>query len=88
MREIYIRKGEGMDIAVMEDDRLVEYLPADEDASAEAIYLGKVERIVPGMKAAFIQIGQEKCGFLPLEERSARDLPKPQTGMSVLVQVR
>lgn len=88
MREIYIRKGEGMDIAVMEDDRLVEYLPADEDASAEAIYLGKVERIVPGMKAAFIQIGQEKCGFLPLEERSARDLPKLQTGMSILVQVR
>lgn len=88
MREIYIRKGEGMDIAVMEDDRLVEYLPADEDASAEAIYLGKVERIVPGMKAAFIQIGQEKCGFLPLEERSARDLTKLQTGMSVLVQVR
>lgn len=88
MREIYIRKREGMDIAVVEDGRLVEYLPADNDASAEAIYLGRVERIMPGMKAAFIQIGQEKCGFLPLEERSARDLPKLQTGMGVLVQVR
>lgn len=88
MREIYIRKSAGVDIAVMEDGRLVEYLPADEDASAEAIYLGKVERIVPGMKAAFIQIGQEKCGFLPLEERNVHDLPKLQTGMSVLVQVR
>lgn len=88
MREIYIRKGEGMDIAVMEDGRLVEYLPADEDASSEAIYLGRVERVVPGMKAAFIQIGQEKCGFLPLEERSVRDLPKLQVGMNVIVQVR
>ena len=88
MREIYIRKTDGLDIAVMEDGRLVEYLPADEDASAEAIYLGRVERIMPGIKAAFVNIGQERAGFLPLEERSARDLPKLQTGMNVLVQVR
>lgn len=88
MREIYIRKGTGLDIAVLEDGKLVEYLPADEAASSEAIYLGRVERVVPGMKAAFIQIGQEKNGFLPLEERNVSDLPKLQAGMSVLVQVR
>lgn len=88
MREIYIRKTAGLDIAVLEDGRLVEYLPADEDASAEAIYLGRVERVMPGMKAAFVNIGQERAGFLPLEERSAKDLPKLQTGMSVLVQVK
>ena len=88
MREIYIRKTDGLDIAVIEDGRLVEYLPADEDSSAEAIYLGRVERIMPGIKAAFVNIGQERAGFLPLEERSARDLPKLQTGMNVLVQVR
>lgn len=88
MRELYIRKRDGLDIAVMEDGRLVEYLPADADASSEAVYLGRVERIMPGMKAAFIQIGQEKCGFLPLEERNLPELPKLQTGMSVLVQVR
>jgi ribonuclease G len=88
MREIYIRKTEGLDIAVVEDGRLVEYLPADEDASAEAIYLGRVERVMPGMKAAFINIGQERAGFLALDERTVRDLPKLQTGMSVLVQVR
>lgn len=88
MRELYIRRTEGLDIAVVEDGRLVEYLPADQDASAEAIYLGRVERIMPGMKAAFVNIGQERAGFLPLEERTARDLPKLQTGMAVLVQVR
>ena len=88
MREIYIRKSAGMDVAVVEDGRLVEYLPADSEASSEAIYLGRVERVVPGMRAAFIQIGQEKNGFLPLEERNATDLPKLQVGMSVLVQVR
>lgn len=88
MREIYVRCCEGLDIAVVEDGCLVEYFPADSDASAEAIYLGRVERVVPGMRAAFINIGQEKAGFLPLEERNAPDLPKLQTGMSVLVQVR
>lgn len=88
MREIYVRKDKEMDVAVLEDGKLVEYLPADEAASSEAIYLGRVERVVPGMKAAFIQIGQEKNGFLPLEERNIPDLPKLQVGMSVLVQVR
>jgi len=88
MREIYIRKADGIDVAVVEDGRLVEYFPADDAASTESIYLGKVERIVPGMKAAFIQIGQEKCGFLPLEERNCQSLPKLQCGMSVIVQVR
>lgn len=88
MRELYIRSTEGLDIAVVEDGRLVEYLPSDQDASAEAIYLGRVERIIPGMKAAFVNIGQERAGFLPLEERTARDLPKLQTGMNILVQVR
>ncbi len=88
MRELYIRSSDGLDVAVVEDDRLVEYLPADQEGSAEAIYLGRVERVVPGMRAAFIQIGQEKNGFLPLEERNAPDLPKLHVGMSVLVQVR
>lgn len=88
MRELYLRRADGLDITVVEDGRLVEYLPADADASSEAVYLGRVERIMPGMKAAFIQIGQEKCGFLPLEERNAPELPKLQTGMGVLVQVR
>ncbi|MDD6050508.1 MAG: ribonuclease E/G [Clostridiales bacterium] len=88
MRELYIRRSDGLDAAVVEDGHLVEYLPADRDASAEAIYLGRVERVMPGMKAAFIQIGQEKNGFLPLEERNAAALPKLQVGMSVLVQVR
>ena len=88
MRQIYIRRAEKTDIAVMEDGHLVEYISDDSESTSEAIYLGRVERIMPGMKAAFVNIGQEKAGFLPLEERNSRDLPKLQTGMSVLVQVR
>ena len=88
MRDIYIRSTCGMDVAVVENGRLVEYLPADTEAASEAIYLGRVERVVPGMRAAFVNIGQEKCGFLPLEERNADILPKLQVGMGILVQVR
>ncbi len=87
MREIYVCRGERLEIAVVEDGRLVEFIP-DDASGTEAVILGKVERVVPGMKAAFVQIGQEKCGFLPLEERNAPDLHRLQTGMHILVQVR
>lgn len=88
MREIWIRSREQREIAVVEDGRLVEYLPEEKEAAAEAVYLGRVERVVPGMKAAFVNIGQDKAGFLPLEEHSAKDLPKLQSGQHILVQVR
>ncbi len=88
-REIFVA-GRPREIAVMEDGRLVEYLVEDGDAfGAESIYLGRVERVVSGMQAAFVDIGQEKCGFLPLEERSrSATLPKLQCGMRVLVQIK
>ena len=37
------------------------------------IYLGRVERIVPGMQAAFVDIGLERPGFL-----HARDIDAPR----------
>lgn len=86
MRELYIRSTDRCEIAVMEDGCLVEFLTDDGDAAAESIYLGRVERVVPGMKAAFVQIGQEKNGFLPLEEKP--ELPRLQAGQHIIVQVR
>ena len=90
MREIYIKSGSPRELAVVEDGRLCEFLADDPSAAAaETILLGRVERIVPGMKAAFVDIGQARNGFLPLEERSATAvLPKLQTGDRVLVQVK
>ena len=32
------------------------------------IYLGKVSRVLPGMQAAFIDIGQERAAFLHVED--------------------
>ena len=90
MREIYVKSGSPRELAVVEDGKLCEYLLDDAaSAAAETMYLGRVERIVPGMKAAFIDIGQARNGFLPLEERSATAmLPRLQTGDRVLVQVK
>ena len=88
MREIWIREGERREIAILEDGHLVEFLPEERNSSAEAIYMGRVERVVPGMKAAFVNIGQDKAGFLPLEEHAAKHLPKLNSGDRILVQVR
>ena len=89
MRELYIKGDARREIAVVEDGRLVEYLLDDiSGQTTEAVYLGRVERVVPGMRAAFIDIGQEKNGFLPLEERNLPEAEKLQSGIAVLVQVR
>ena len=88
MRELYIKGEARREIAVVEDGRLVEYLIDDAAQTTEAVYVGRVERVVPGMRAAFIDIGQEKNGFLPLEERNIPDAEKLQAGMPVLVQVK
>ena len=90
MREIFIKSGSPRELAVVENGKLCEYLLDDAaSAAAETMYLGRVERIVPGMKAAFVDVGQVRNGFLPLDERSATAmLPRLQTGDRVLVQVK
>jgi len=53
-------------VAILEDDRLVELLVDRPDArrSVGDIYLGKVEAVLPGIQAAFLNIGAEKSAFL------------------------
>jgi ribonuclease G len=53
-------------VAILEDDRLVELLVdrPDSHRSVGDIYLGKVEAVLPGIQAAFIDIGAEKSAFL------------------------
>jgi len=57
--------------AVTEDGKLVEYLPLTQDEQCGNILLGKIDRIMPGMRCAFVDIGRKKNGFLPLEETGA-----------------
>jgi len=53
-------------VAILEDDRLVELLVDRPDAHRMVgdIYLGRVEAILPGIQAAFVEIGAEKSAFL------------------------
>jgi len=53
-------------VAILEDDRLAELLVdrPEIDRTVGNIYLGKVEAVLPGMQAAFVNIGTEKSGFL------------------------
>ncbi|HEX4746587.1 MAG TPA: ribonuclease E/G, partial [Gaiellaceae bacterium] len=85
-------------VAILEDDRVAEvYLERPERRSiAGNIYLGVVDNVLPGMEAAFVEIGLEKNGFLYVDEivgpelegtkgaRRIQDLIK--RGQSILVQ--
>ena len=57
-------------MALLEDDRVAEvYLERPERRSiAGNIYLGTVDNVLPGMEAAFVEIGLEKNGFLYVDE--------------------
>jgi len=57
---------QGVDIALLEDKKLVELHSekADANFSVGDIYLGKVKKLIPGMNAAFVDVGFEKDGFL------------------------
>ena len=84
--------------AFLEDGRLVElYMErADRRSLVGNIYKGRVVNVLPGMDAAFVDIGLEKNGFLYVDDiarpddsksrgRKITDLLKP--GQSVVVQV-
>ena len=61
--------GEGR-VAVLEDGRLVELIidRGGEYRQVGNIYRGKVENVLPGMQAAFIDIGMEKNAFLYIDD--------------------
>jgi ribonuclease G len=87
-------------VALLEDGRPVEvYIERRGEGSlAGNIYKGRVENVLPGMEAAFVDLGLDKNGFLYVDEvvlpdmdqkdrrrRRIQELLKP--GQQVLVQV-
>ncbi|HKC77444.1 MAG TPA: ribonuclease E/G, partial [Gaiellaceae bacterium] len=65
-------------VAILEDERVAEvYLERPERRSiAGNIYLGRVDNVLPGMEAAFVEIGLEKNGFLYVDEIVGPELEK------------
>lgn len=58
--------GEGVEIALLEDKKLVElhYERGSNQFSVGDLYLGKVRKTMPGLNAVFVDIGFEKDAFL------------------------
>ena len=75
-REIVINAaGQETRVAILEDGRLVELMHEREDAQRMVgdIYLGRVDAVLPGIQAAFVDIGTEKSGFLHASDASERE---------------
>ena len=78
-REILINAGtRETRVAILEDEKLVELLVdrPDNRRMVGDIYLGRVEAVLPGIQAAFVDIGTEKSAFLhasDLVRESAED---------------
>ena len=70
---------------MLEDDRVAEvYLERPERRSiAGNIYLGTVDNVLPGMEAAFVEIGLEKNGFLYVDEIVVPELEGKRHGKKI-----
>ena len=57
---------QGVDIALLEDKKLVELHSEKANASFSVgdLYVGKVKKLIPGLNAAFVDVGFEKDAFL------------------------
>lgn len=64
-------------VALLEDKQLVEMMfdRPDQNRVVGDIFLGKVEAVLPGIQAAFVDIGSEKAGFLHVSDLNYDEEP-------------
>ena len=76
-------------MALVADGRLAELqvVRRDRPTRVDSIFLGRLERVMPDLDAAFVDIGIGRSGFLRAEDRSGTD-GWPLLGAPVLAQVR
>jgi hypothetical protein len=84
--ELFINAGAGETRAALVEDGVLQAYAvqpvAGDGARAGEIYIGRVTRVMAAMQAAFVDIGQDRDGFLSL-----RDAPALHEGMALAVQV-
>ncbi|MBR4944714.1 MAG: Rne/Rng family ribonuclease [Peptococcaceae bacterium] len=100
MQQIIIQNdSRQMQVAVLEDGHLAEYAVhrVDDSPANGSIYRGIVESVLPGMQAAFVDIGWEKNAYLALEDVALPDEMEGchpnigdvlKAGQSVVVQIK
>jgi ribonuclease G len=74
MKEVLINSSsQEVRVAIVEDGELVEFMVEREQTRRLVgdIYLGKVTAILPGIQAAFVDIGYQKAGFLHASDLAA-----------------
>jgi ribonuclease G len=83
-------ESENTTIALLENGQLTEYSHYSSAAGVqtEQIYVGRADRIMAGLQAAFINIGKDTNGFLPLTEGAGAKPGLLRSGDRVLVQVK
>jgi len=76
-------------MALVAGGRLVELqiVRRDRPTRVESVFLGRLERVMPELDAAFVDIGIGRSGFLRAEDRAGVD-DWPPPGAPLLVQVR
>jgi ribonuclease G len=69
-------------VAILEDSKLVELMfdRPDQDRLLGDIFLGRVEAVLPGIQAAFVDIGTEKAGFLHASDLDYEDDEDEENG--------
>ena len=88
----------GTQIGVLEEDKIVEHYVArtDDRSYVGNIYLGRVQNVLPGMEASFVDIGEARNGVLYAGEvgiagDEGDEIPRIETvlkpGQPILVQV-
>lgn len=92
MKRILVDSEEyGTRIGIVEDGLLVELVYERKNSMPIVgnIYAGKIMNVLPGMQAAFVDIGQDKNAFLYYgdDKDESGKVIKPKNGSEVLVQV-
>lgn len=93
--QLIVRTTQGAtETAVVTRDGLMEFYQESQDAESlvGAIFLGRVERVLPDIKATFVRIGLAQNGFLPINESESfhqnADTKQLMSGQDILVQVK
>lgn len=94
LRLLFQGSPESTRIALLDETRLLEFYQEDTGAQSlvGSVFLGRVERVLPDVKAAFVKMGLAQNGFLPLREAESYHRTSGSaslmTGQDVLVQVK